>query len=343
MRFPSDGNEFDVDWLNTQLERSRVWTDGTVASVRGERIGGEFGLSGRVYRLFAPTIAGATPTLVAKIEAEDEIRRAVTFRAHNERLLAGVIPASYGSYLDSQGQGVILLEDIPQATQGDDLAGCTLAQALDLIDIVARLHATTWFDAASDAPIELDRWSAAAWAPERWSNRLEKARERYPDHYTAQIVERLAACSDEATAAIQVLALGPASWVHRDPHLDNILWRADGSPVLLDWSGAAIGPPAVDVAVLLVSLAFRNDAPIDPDQLLARYASSLQRYGVDAGLDEITRTAALALRIQIRGMIGWAGAVRTPPDAGRKLALRNDYSGRVLAGIRWLDARPVPS
>lgn len=119
-----------------------------------------------------------------------------------------------------------------------------------------------------------------------------------------------------------------------------MLWRLDGSPVLLDWSGAVIGPPAVDVAVLLVSLAFRGAARIEPSQLLRTYASLLQRYGVETGLDEVTRTAALALRVQIRGMIGWAGAVRTPPDKGRKLALRTDSSGRVLAGIRWLDARP---
>ena len=179
MQLPSDGNKFDLEWLNTQLGRCDAWPHGTVASVRGERIGIEFGLSGRVYRLFATTAAGATPTLVAKIEAEDDIRRAVAFRAHNEQVLAGLIPTSYGSYLDSsQGQGVILLEDILQATQGDDLAGCTLAQAHDMIDIVARLHAATWVDAASDAPIELDRWSASAWTRERWSNRLAKARER---------------------------------------------------------------------------------------------------------------------------------------------------------------------
>jgi aminoglycoside phosphotransferase (APT) family kinase protein len=46
-------------------------------------------------------------------------------------------------------------------------------------------------------------------------------------------------------------AARPAAWIQADTHLDNILWRLDGSAVILDWCNAAIGPPAVDRAGLL--------------------------------------------------------------------------------------------
>ncbi len=38
-----------------------------------------------------------------------------------------------------------------------------------------------------------------------------------------------------------------------------------------------------------------------------------------------------------RRMVGWAGLVEEEPAEGRKLALRGDSVGRVLAAIRWLD------
>jgi len=332
------GEEFSLQWLNTRLLSGGRWPHGELSAVRGERIGLEFGLSGRTYRLFCQTVAGSRHSLVVKLESADKIRRAATFRHHNEDLLAASVPASYGWQVDpSVDRGVILLEDVSPAYQGDDLLGCSEDQARSVIETVGRLHSLTR-PARREARAPAEQWEPPpTWEPERWDDRLARAHDRYPDQYTHEVLGRLAPLSDEAHAAVRRLADGPRSWVHHDPHLDNFLWRPDGTPVLLDWSGAVVGPPALDVAVLLTTLALRSEAPIRPGELLATYAATRRRLGVEADLEQVTFTASLALRRLIRGLVGWAGYPDSP-SAGRSLAIRDDSVGRVLAGLDWLDS-----
>jgi thiamine kinase-like enzyme len=40
----------------------------------------------------------------------------------------------------------------------------------------------------------------------------------------------------------------PRSLVHGDLHPRNIVLRADGSPVIIDWGNACIAPPMLDLA-----------------------------------------------------------------------------------------------
>jgi aminoglycoside phosphotransferase (APT) family kinase protein len=243
-----------------------------------------------------------------------------------------------GASLDeSHEQGLILLKDIRPADQGDELRGCSLGQANAVVDIVAHLHAATWIEAGAPVPDGAERWMAQPWEQQRWGARVGKVRERYPGRCSEAVAERLVAMHTEVAEAIGGLVEGPVTWIHHDPHLDNVLWRPDGSPVLLDWSGARIAPPAIDVAGLLMSLAMCADAPLGPDQLLIEYVAALGRHGRSVAVEEVGRTAALALKLSIRGMVGWAGLVEEEPAEGRKLALRGDSVGRVLAAIRWLD------
>lgn len=327
----------EIGRLNELLAERGVWQHGEVVAVRQERIGVDFGLSGVTYRLFVTTAGGTDATLVAKVETTDKIRRAVEFRRHNEVAMAGWIPAMYGSSLEhGDGDGVILLEDIPDATQGDDLLGCTRPQAEDLIRIVARLHATTWEETGGAGVTE--RWATPAWEPGRWNERLAGVAARYPSAFTDAVVARLVSFDGEVAAAVHELGAGPVAWVHHDPHPDNMLWRADARPVLLDWSGAVQAPPSLDVAVLLMSLAFRDDPPMQPAEVLALYRTTLEAHDVTPPPDQ-THSASLGLRPLMRGMAGWAGSTPAEPDTGRKLALRDASVGRVLRALAWIDGQ----
>lgn len=334
---------FDPDWLNTILDRGGKWDFGTVKVLRSTRIGAEFGLSGLIFRLDCMTTTGDSHSLVAKVESTDRIERAVAFRRHAEGSLNGSIPASYGWDIDKYPEhGVVLLEDVAPATQGDNLSGCSTEQAEALVAVVARVHSLGSFDAHDEVPEGAGRWTPQPWEADRWEDRLARAGERYPRHYTREFAQQLASFNNEANDAQFELAASDRTWTHQDPHLDNVLWLPGGAPVLLDWSGALIAPASHDVAGLLMSLAFRETVPIGPEMLLDHYIFSLGRRGIDVDRNQVIGTASLALRPLIRGMIGWAGFPNGVPVQGRSLALRDDSVAQVLGALRWLSRCSQP-
>lgn len=330
-------HDLERDSLNDVLEAGGRWPFGRFRELRKERVGAEYGLSGRTYRLAGATASGRHCTVIVKVESADKIRRAAVFRALNEEGMAGSIPASYGWRIEDDGQGLITLEDVSPAVQGDELDGCSPSQAAALIDVVARLHSLSWHETANDGPADIEQWVSSAWERERWDDRLKRAHQRYPDSFTRDVVERLAGFNDETHAASLRMAGGPVTWTHHDPHLDNVLWRDDGSPVLLDWSGAGVGPPGLDLAVLFMSLSLGERSPLRPDEVIASYTTALDRHDVSLHPTWVREMAALGLRPLARGLVGWAGFPGEGPK-GRQLDLRNDSVGRMIAGIEWLDS-----
>lgn len=131
----------------------------------------------------------------------------------------------------------------------------------------------------------------------------------------------------------------PLAWLHIDPHLDNVMWRADGTAVLLDWSNARLGPPAVDVAVMLRSISFARSPPLSPDELFDIYCDEASRSGgaVDRGL--LVAASRSALAIHLRGIVGWMGEISNDGHHDRKARLRDDAARRVLRALDWLDQR----
>lgn len=329
-------DDLDLGSINELLEAGKRWRHGPFRELKKERIGLEYGLSGRTYRLSGTTWSAGHRTLVIKVESADKIGRAAAFRTVNEEHLSGAIPASYGWYIEDD-RGLILLEDVTAAEQGDELVGCSVDEAESVIDVVAHLHSVSWLESGDQTPAEVERWVPRAWEAERWEDRMGRAHFRYRDRFTANLVETLADFNEEALAASKEIGAGPATWIHHDPHLDNLLWRIDGSPVLLDWSGAVIGPPAVDLAVLVMSLSLGEQSPMRPADVISSYTAALNRHGVSRHAARVSEMTSLGLKPLMRGLIGWAGYPGEDPQ-GRQLALRDDAVSRVIAGLEWLDS-----
>jgi hypothetical protein len=72
----------------------------------------------------------------------------------------------------------------------------------------------------------------------------------------------------------------PKSLVHGDMHPGNIILRADGSPVIIDWGNACIAPPMLDLA---------NIVRIDSPQWHTYFAAYREAVG---GIDEATSRRA---------------------------------------------------
>lgn len=336
-------DSLDAEWLgveavNEVLGLGLRWTHGPVTSIDAHVVGADFGFSGRVYRLHLGLDSDGPASIVAKFENAEAIARAVAFRNANELLLVGQVPTSLGARIDhASDRGLILLEDVSPATQGNDVTGCSEAQAGTIIRLVAMLHAHTWMTSHDRPNDSIAAWSERDWETDRWTDRLTRAAARFPGGFDTELSARLSAFPAEAADAYDTLQRGPRAWVHRDPHPDNALWRADGRLVMLDWSNAMIAPPAIDVAVLLSSLAFREAAPLSPEEVLTEYIAELGDHALRVDDDDIRHSADAAVRLIIRGSIGWAGSTSDRSVPARLLELQAQVAQRVRSALRWLD------
>ena len=112
-------------------------------------------------------------------------------------------------------------------------------------------------------------------------------------------IERVASLSDAARAAAldQLSRLdrrpGEPRLCHGDLHPGNVVLGPRG-PVIVDWGGAALGPPAADVARTQLLILYGKTRPLvgGPKRLLlpplrrALFALPVRRYVARTGLDE---------------------------------------------------------
>src|SRR5690606_22033218 len=141
-------------WLTLALRRGGTLDDSArVQAARVEVIGTDRGIGGLVARVhleYAPAEAGP-PTLVAKLPSEDERNRSggrcLRFPQREVRFYTEIgptrplgTPRCHLAAVDDDGDGfILLLEDLDHLAAGDDLAGCTDAEAEAAIDALAAM------------------------------------------------------------------------------------------------------------------------------------------------------------------------------------------------------------
>lgn len=325
----------DGAWLNALLDAGGRWPHGPFDLQRLEPIGAGLGLSGEVHRLHGRTSSGAPVSIVAKLEGASATRQAMFAGRHLEPVMTSAMPAHYGAHIDDGG-GLLLLEDIRPATQGDELAPCTAEQAGGLVRLIARLHAATHDPLPSAAP-EARRWRPTTAVDARWEARVARAAERYADLFTPKRRQQVAGLPARAVAADGILARHEWAWIHVDAHLDNVLWRPDGSTVLLDWSSARIGPTLVDLAGLLISVSFCQSSPLLPDRMLDVYTDERAALGAPVDRRRLAAAAPLAVTRHLPGLVGWAGELSNDGFHERKAELRDDAIRRAFRTLDWLE------
>ena len=136
--------------------------------------------------------------------------------------------------------------------------------------VMERLDGVTMLDDLSSRPWRMRR-HADTWAD------LHRRMRSVPVGELATIVEA---------------RFGPPDGVlHLDFHPLNIMLTADG-PIVFDWTNAAIGPPAADVALAWIISA---TSTIDVPAHLRLVATRMRRRFVDRFVDSCGRAAALAI------------------------------------------------
>ena len=243
-------------------------------------------------------------TLAAKFAAADATSRAtaamfglyakeVHFYREAAPLLDVRTPRLHFAEVSEDGSECLLLfEDMGPARQGDQVAGCTLADARAAIRQAAAVHGPSWrnaalLDAGWLAPVSA---FADALIP-LYGQAQAVFRERYAD---ALEPELMAVCEGLAGLAPRWFRreIERLSVVHGDFRLDNMLFdiRGGAEPIaVLDWQTASAGNPLVDIGYFMgcgIGDALRR---AHGDELLALYRAEMANYGVNFQVSQFDR------------------------------------------------------
>ncbi len=189
---------------------------------------------------------------------------------------------------------VLLMEDLRDACQGDQLAGCSVDQARAAVLEIVGLHAPTW-----GAEIERD------WISRPDAERIELLATmyaatlpgfvaRYADRLGGDVVDiarRVVSSYPQLASAVAEWADASGAWcvVHGDYRLDNLLFAAGPTApavVVVDWQTVSIGIGPADVAYLLGSGLVGELRRAQERVLVGEYAAAMRARGI--GLDDAT-------------------------------------------------------
>ncbi len=287
--------QIDADWLTTVLGRAGVAA--TVRTVTSERVG--TGQMGSCFRLRVDYADGDGPArLIVKLPAaQPESRAAGTlgyrcetsfYRELADRISTRV-PRCFFTAADAETNGfTLVLEDLAPAEPGEQIAGCTVDEALVAAVNVAGLHAATWNDPSVREYDWLipDLTAMPEFTAELLGNATDQFLRRYPvQASTASVLRRFA-------DRFVVWARGhpePYSLLHSDYRLDNLLFAPAGAadPVIaVDWQVVTVGLPLRDVAFLLATGLSPEDRRTGERAIVGAYHRRLVELGVtgyDAG------------------------------------------------------------
>ena len=184
-------------------------------------------------------------------------------------------PRCYLANVSDNGSGCnLVLEDLSRATRpGNQVAGCSVAEASAAISELALLHRAHWNGNRLDWLIDPTGPFSVLWQ-QAYAQGASIFRERFTDRLDAAYLELI----DKLVPRIQEWTAAPSirkTFVHGDARVDNFLFLDDGQgqtkAVLLDWQLSAFRNPLYDVAYFLTGSISVEDRRQHEKSLLDEY------------------------------------------------------------------------
>jgi len=274
--------EIDGAWLSAVLDRPGLELIGT------ERIG--TGQMSQSHRVRIRSVDGEPQSVVIKLASDDPTSRAtgvgmgiyyreVAFYRNLAERIGDPLPGCHlAEYDRAEGWFTLVLEDVQDALQGDQIAGCGVDDARVALRTLARVHAPVLGDVAVGTADFLNQ-------PDPMNQELMNALlagfiERYGDQVAPEhqeVCRRVGAVRD-ALIAEQVPPLG---LVHGDYRLDNLLFGG-GSCKVVDWQTVSWGPAVLDAAYFIGSCLSVDDRRAHEEELVRLYHDELLAQGVSS-------------------------------------------------------------
>ena len=368
---PITPGEITPRWLTAVLRSAGAIDRALVVRVEREMVGEDRGFTGAIARLrlsYDRPEPGAPASLIAKMplaertvasslreaqrpdlarlarDHERSLREARFYRAMGPE--PEFAPRVYAIADDIEaGRLVLLLEDLSAGRPGDALHNCAIAEARAVVAAIARLHARWWERPALDDFGWLPSWAPdpAAMA-ERYRRNVGPVLERYGERIPVYSRQLMLALPDHYEWVLATLNGPPATLIHADLHLDNVIFRGPDDAteaVILDWQTVSRGLSALDLTSFVYGSLSIDDRRVAELELMELYLATLGEGGVlDYGIDELRYHERLALLWQLGGTVGWlARTIGTTPE-GRERALIDAIfdPGRLFAALKDHDA-----
>ncbi len=267
-------------WLSGALDRPGL----EIASV--EPIG--TGQMSQNLRITFSQDGGPAETVVVKLASDDPTSRGtgvgmgayfreVAFYRNLAARLGDPVPTCHlAEYDTAEGWFTLLLEDVVGATQGDQIAGCSMQDAQLALRALARIHRPVMNDLALGTADYLNQPNPLGTA--LLTQLLPGFLERYADRIDpahAEVCERFVPSIDALAADVRP----PLGLVHGDYRLDNLLF-GNGECRVVDWQTVSWGHAMTDAAYFIGGGLTTEDRRAHEEDLVRLYHEELLAQGV---------------------------------------------------------------
>jgi hypothetical protein len=272
MGIPQTAEEITPEWLTRALREHGALGEARVSDVRIDALSEGVGFVGQVLRI-APTyqgaVDGAPPSLIAKMPSPDPGARelAALYGLYERefqfyRQMAGDVCFRTPRCLYSAGDAeavryVLLLEDLAATGRlGDQVAGCSLEDAMTAVRALAAHHAQRWQHAGLDGSpwlgvgIDLVRGAMEQAYPDSWQRFLEL----FGGCFSQDVREAVPRLDQAILKTLEDLSGGPFTIAHGDYRADNLFFGHPGSGydvAVIDWQSPNKAWGAYDLAYFI--------------------------------------------------------------------------------------------
>lgn len=282
--------EVTADWLTRVLQHAGH--DCEVAAFTAANVG--TGQVGQNVRFVLEYGRGSGPaTIVGKFASDDPASREtgialsnylreVRFYQELAPTLDIQVPQVLFTSIEPESHDfVLMMEDLAPAEQGDQLRGCSAAEAALALEQLARLHGPRWDDPGL---FEIE-WlggndpTGPEMTRELWGRTYTGFLERYSDRLTADELEAVRALN-AGFASYVGRREGPRTVTHGDYRLDNMMFGGPYPLAVVDWQSPGIGLGTPDAAYFMGTGLDAPERRACELELMTRYHSILESYGI---------------------------------------------------------------
>ncbi len=343
--FPTSVEALTPQWLSDALQ-----TD--VRGFQVERFGEGAGLIGMVVRLHLDA-AGGPSSVIAKFPSAAAVNREVAqtydmygrevrfYRDVAARVQLRTPTCYFGDFDAASHDFVLLLEDLKGFRVGDQVAGCTLEEAREILATLARFHASAWAPAdldhiiLHDNPMQRDGMMAGFQAG--WPACLERFAELIP----ASARDIGAGFADNVPRLMKEMCAAPVCVIHGDLRIDNVFFpgaQGDGRIALVDWQAVCRSAPEHDVAYFVTQSVPR--AVRSQQDLLAHYQQVLSQELAGRGIDYDLAASSRRYEVAALYLLCYAVVIAGTLDMGneRGVRLASDMLDGSLSALDELEA-----
>ena len=339
---PATPDSISPEWLTRALRRSGAVRRAKVVSISVRPVAAGSGFVGQAARLYVEydrKEPGAPATMFVKLssadrEVREKMRTVGLYEAEAEfyRDLAATeqlpirVPRPYVSLYDpTTAASILLVEDLGHARFGDNLTGCSPAEARVAVQSIAQLHAHFW---------QSPRLKSC-----QWLRSIDNDCGPPASLYCAMLPQFEERCAEFATPGLLATARkfgevqqdyysqcsrGPHTLVHGDFRADNLAFTenpGDKSLIVFDWQCTSRSHGARDLAYFTCSSMTTAQRRDTEQELMQLYYETLLAHGVkEYSPKDLTGDFRYGLGRPLSVLVVAGGALDFSSERGIKLA-----------------------